>query len=87
MVIIHINKTIEVNMTLEQSKIGDKLTIIKLNGDDSFKQRVYSFGLIESTNLEIINISLAKQTIQIENEDGTLIALRFSEAKNIEVTK
>lgn len=72
-------------MYLDNCKISDVIEVTKINGDDDFKQRLYSFGINIGSTLKVVNITLAKQTIQIENEDGTLIALRFSEAKLIEV--
>jgi Fe2+ transport system protein FeoA len=74
-------------MYLDKCKISDILEVEKIDGDDDFKQRLYSFGINVGSTLKVVNITLAKQTIQIENEDGTLIALRFSEAKFIKVKK
>ncbi|QOG12561.1 FeoA family protein [Arcobacter sp. FWKO B] len=74
-------------MTLDKSNIGDKVVVKKFLNDDMLKTRVYSFGMIEGSTLEIVNISLAKQTIQVKSDDGTLIGLRLTEAKNIEVSK
>lgn len=72
-------------MTLDKASVNKTSVITQIKGTDELKQRLYSFGIIEGSFIELKNISLAKQTIQITNEDGTLIALRLSEAKNIEV--
>lgn len=74
-------------MKLSECKIGDLVVIKDYINDEILKFRTYSFGLMIGSSVEIINISLAKQTMQIKNEDGTLIALRLSEANHIEVSR
>ena len=73
-------------MTLDKLNKGDVATITKLDCNDEFKSRFYSFGIIEGADVEIKAVSLKKQTIEVNVED-TLIALRFDEAKLIEVQK
>ena len=74
-------------MNLNKCKVLDKVMITKIDGDEEFKQRLYSFGIHIGSRIKVKNITLAKQTIQIENEDGTLIALRLEESKLIKVKK
>lgn len=59
--------------------------IISIHGDSLFRKRIYSFGIFENSIVCVINVFIAKQTIQLQNEDGTMFALRLQEAKNIEV--
>ena len=58
--------------------------IKKIECDYELKQRFYSFGVNKGAVLEVENISLARNTIEI-NIDDTSIALRMEEASSIEV--
>ena len=71
-------------MNLSDLQINQKAIVKKINCSDELKQRFYSFGIIKGAEIFIQNISLARNTIEIVVED-TSIALRFEEAKSIEV--
>lgn len=71
-------------MNLSQLHKNQQATIIKVNTIGDLKQRFYSFGIIKGAVLEVENISLTKNTIEINIED-TSIALRMEEASTIEV--
>lgn len=63
----------------------DKTAVIKkIVCSDSLKKRFYSFGIIRGAEVFVENLSLAKNTIEI-NIENTSIALRFDEANTIEV--
>jgi len=71
-------------MKLSDLQQNQTATIKKIDCNNELKQRFYSFGIIEGTELTIEAISLAKNTMEINVED-TSIGLRVDEAKHIEV--
>ncbi len=71
-------------MKLSDLKKGQKAIIKKIDCNNELKQRFYSFGMIKGSTIEVENISLAKNTIEVNIED-TSIALRMEEAQAIEV--
>ena len=71
-------------MQLTELQINQHAKVKKIDCNSELKQRFYSFGVIKGAEIFIQNISLAKNTIEIVVED-TSIALRFEEAKSIEV--
>jgi Fe2+ transport system protein FeoA len=58
--------------------------IIKIDCKDELKQRFYSFGLIQGTQVSIEKISPTKDTIVLLVDD-TSVAIRLDEAKYIKV--
>ena len=73
-------------MKLSQLTKGDRAIIKKVDTDEALKGRLVSFGITRGSELSVEACSLAKQTISIMVDD-TLIGLRVSEAKHIEVEK
>ena len=71
-------------MKLIELKKNQKAIIKKIDASDELKKRFFSLGLIRGALIEIIDCSLAKSTIELK-VGTTLIALRDSEAKTIEV--
>jgi len=73
-------------MKLSELKKGDRAIIQRVDTDEALKGRLISFGVARGSELTIEACSLAKQTVSILVDD-TLIGLRVSEAKQIEVEK
>ena len=73
-------------MKLSELKKGEEALIVKIDTDDSLRDRLFSFGISKGSQLYIENCSLAKQTISVEVE-GTKVGLRVSEASQIEVER
>ena len=73
-------------MRLSDLTKGDRAIILKIDTDESLKQRLLSFGVARGSKFSIEACSIAKQTVEIL-VDGTLIGLRRSEAIDIEVEK
>jgi len=71
-------------LKLSELKKQEEAIVKKVNASGELKQRLASFGLLKGANIKIIDCSLGKSTIEIM-VDGTLLALRKSEAENIEV--
>jgi len=72
--------------TLSTCKIGDKVKIIKLHAAYDLKQRLISFGIMKEAEVEVLEYSAAKNTIEIK-VGKMKIALRAKEAELIEVAK
>lgn len=71
-------------MKLSQTNIGEKLKVIKLNADSALKQRLISFGIMKEANIEVLERSPGKSTIEVK-VGKMRIALRGKEADMIEV--
>ncbi len=71
-------------MKLNQLEKKQKAIVKKINASPQLKHRLYSLGVIPGSNVEIINHSIGRKTIEIK-VNNSLIALRDNEAKNIEV--
>lgn len=71
-------------MTLDNLNKGDSATIKNINAPQALKARLTSFGVNRGATIQIQEVTLAKNTIEI-SVNRTKIALRVSEAQNIEV--
>lgn len=73
-------------MTIVDLKENEKAVVTKVNAEGELKQRLASLGLRKNIDIKIKAYSLSKSTIEIEV--GTaMLALRYEEAKEIEVQK
>jgi len=73
-------------MNLAALEKGQSATIVQVDAKQSLKARLRSMGVCKGERLIVRGCSFAKQTMEIEIE-GTLIALRADEAKQIKVEK
>ncbi len=71
---------------LSQMNAGDKAVVVRIGANEELKQRFFSLGLHKGSQLQIKATSIAKSTMEIE-VGTTLLALRYEEAKSIEVEK
>lgn len=71
-------------LTLADLKINEKAVVLKVNAKTELKQRLASLGLRRNSNIKIKALSMNKSTIEVEVGTG-MLALRFEEAKEIEV--
>lgn len=71
-------------MTLNQLKINEKAVITAINCDEILKNRLYSFGISKGVEVQIVELTLTKSTMEIKINQSK-IALRLSEASKIEV--
>ena len=58
--------------------------IKRIDANQELKYRFISFGIMKNNRIKVIETTPTKKTMQVE-VDGTTIALRFDEAKKIEV--
>lgn len=73
-------------MTLADLEKNDNAIVLKVVADVELKQRLASLGLRKHSNVKIKALSMNNTTIEVEIGSG-MIALRFNEAKEIEVKK
>lgn len=73
-------------MLLSELKRGESAIIKSVTLSKALKHRLYSLGVHKGSNIFVDEFSLAKATIKVII-DNTMTALRFDEAKNIEVEK
>jgi len=72
--------------TIVDLKANEKAVVTKVKADGALKQRLASLGLRKNSNMKIKAFSLNKSTIEVQV--GTaMLALRYEEAKEIEVQK
>ena len=69
---------------LSDMNAGEKGIVKKINADGELKQRLFSLGLRKGSTIQIKATSMAKSTMEVE-VGTTLIALRYEEAKLIQV--
>jgi ferrous iron transport protein A len=72
-------------MTLNQLNINEKAVITAINCNEILKSRLYSFGIIKGVEVQIVELTLSKSTIEIKINQSK-IALRLNEASKIEVS-
>lgn len=72
------------SVKLSELNVGQSANIIKISCDDALRNRFYSFGVVKGARVFIDQITLAKNTMEIKINQ-TKIALRYSEAEQIEV--
>jgi len=70
--------------TLDSLKKDEIAIIEKIEATQELKYRFMSLGITKNSEIKVIEITGAKQTIQVE-VNGTSIALRLSEAKMIRI--
>lgn len=73
-------------MRLSECSKNDIVKIINIDAPKDFIARLQSFGIVRGEEIKIKSCSLGKRTIEIL-VDTTNIALRYDEAKKIEVEK
>jgi ferrous iron transport protein A len=71
-------------MSLVDLKKNQKAIIKSINASPELKQRLLSLGVVKGAEIELIDCSITKSTVEIK-VGNTLVALRDSEAKKIEV--
>ncbi len=73
-------------MKLTELQKGEKAIIKKIDATPELKQRLLSLGVVRGSEIELVDCSLGKSTLEVK-VGNTLVALRESEAKKIEVKR
>ena len=71
-------------MTLDKLNKGETALILNINAPQALKARLNSFGITKDATIYLQEVTLAKNTIEVRI-DKTKVALRVSEASQIEV--
>lgn len=71
-------------MDLSQAKKSEKLKIVQIHAQSILKKRLSSLGVIVGKEVEVLEMTIQKNTIKIGIGLGS-IALRLDEAKLIKV--
>ncbi len=71
---------------LSDCKKECRVKVVKLRSEGELKQRLISFGILRGSELEVLEYSPTKSTIEIKVAN-TRVALRVKEADLIEVEK
>lgn len=69
-------------MALGALKIGEELTVLELNGEESMKQRLRDLGITDGTRISCVMISPLGDP-KAYSVRGTIIALRKEDADNV----
>lgn len=73
-------------MTLDKLNKTESCIVLRINSEQESKARLNSFGIMKDAKIIVQEVTLAKKTIKI-SVNKTNVALRISEAANIEVEK
>lgn len=74
---------INLQNTISETKIGSIVTIQKITAPKDLKQRLLSLGFIRGNKIELLAVSLAKESVVVKINSTNSYALRDTEAKHI----
>ena len=74
----------EENKTLRTAKIGETVTVTKLNGTGPVKRRIMDMGITPGVEVKVIKVAPLGDPVEI-NVRGYELSLRKEEAARIEV--
>ena len=69
-------------MTLEELDIGQSATILGINGDGPFIQRLMALGLLEGSEVSVVRRAIGGDPIEVEVM-GYSLSLRRAEASHV----
>lgn len=70
--------------TLRQAKIGEKVTVVKLTGEDAVKRRIMDMGITKGTEIFIRKVAPLGDPVEITVR-GYELSLRKADAEMIAV--
>jgi ferrous iron transport protein A len=73
-------------MKLSDLKIGEKCTVIRVEGDSPVSLRLMEMGVIPGAVVRLVKVAPLGDPIEIEVK-GYHLAIRKAEARSIEVTR
>jgi ferrous iron transport protein A len=75
----------DATITLDQVRVGQRVRVASVNGDDAIVQRLLEMGLLDGEELEVIGFAPLGDPMEIRLRDYRL-SLRRNEAARIRVT-
>ena len=76
--------SLPLSQTLDKLHVGQRATILALQGDDAIVQRLYEMGILEGEEVEVIGFAPLGDPLEIRLRDYRL-SLRRSEAARVTV--
>lgn len=70
--------------TLKQAKIGEKVTVVKLTGEDAVKRRIMDMGITKGTEIFIRKVAPLGDPVEVTVR-GYELSLRKADAEMIAV--
>lgn len=71
-------------MNLKEVKIGDTVTVAKINGEGAVKRRIMDMGITKGAEITVRKVAPLGDPIQVTVR-GYELSLRKEDAENIEV--
>ena len=75
-------------MTLEEVKIGSKVTVVKVSGEGAIRRRIMDMGITKGTTITIkktaplgdpIEIGVRGYELSLRKADATMIEVKYNE--------
>ncbi|NPA28150.1 MAG: ferrous iron transport protein A [Epsilonproteobacteria bacterium] len=76
----------EEEVLLVDLKKGQRGIVKRIDANSELKQRLLSFGIVRGSEIEVVDYGINRSTIEVR-VGNTLLALRYDEAKAIEVER
>lgn len=70
--------------TLKEVKIGETVTVTRLNGSGAIKRRIMDMGITKGTQVSVIKVAPLGDPVEI-NVRGYELSLRKADAEMIEI--
>ena len=70
--------------TLQQAKVGDTVTVVKLHGEGAVKRRIMDMGITKGVSVFVRKVAPLGDPIEV-NVRGYELSLRKADAEMIEI--
>ena len=70
--------------TLRQAKVGDTVTVVKLQGEGAVKRRIMDMGITRGTDLHVRKVAPLGDPMEL-NVRGYELSVRKADAEMIEI--
>ena len=71
--------------TLKETKVGQTVTVVKLNGEGALRRRIMDMGITKGTSIYVRKVAPLGDPIELTVR-GYELSVRRDEAANVEVT-
>ena len=72
-------------MTLNEVKVGEKATVVRLTGEGAVKRRIMDMGLTKGTAVAVVKVAPIGDPIELDVR-GYSLSIRKDEAAMVEVS-
>jgi Fe2+ transport system protein FeoA len=73
-------------MTLDELKPGERATIVKIDGEGPFVQRLMALGMLEGSEIAMTRRAIGGDPVEVQIM-GYALSLRREEARRVEVRR